>query len=403
MRGNGRTGDGRDARRLRARDGGGHSGMRGALERLIRLGLLDAAEVVRGDVAALDLSSRHRNVAVLRRDRPGFHVKQGASARGAAAVRHESAVLNFLAYAPPALSLRVPRPVFRDSAEGLLVLDRVSVTRTPASGGPAPPRAAAELGAALAALHRLPFRALAVRPPAGGPDGAELPRFAGRSPWVLSLHRPSVDDLATLSAANLDLIRLLQSRTGLCVALDRMRRRWRTTSLLHNDLRRENCLVVRTSAAGRPRLLIVDWEMADVGDPAWDLGSVLAQWLGAPGAPWLRRELPDGSGARVRDVTAADGRAASRAFWRTYCRRAVVDEPAAERLLLASMHYAAARLVQAGYEEQQAAVRLRPRPRALVDLACDVLRRPRRAAGALLADDGPARVRACGSRPRVRR
>ena len=127
----------------------------------------------------------------------------------------------------------------------------------------------------------------------------------------------------------------------------------------------------------------MDWELADVGDPAWDRGSVLAQWLSALGAPPLQAPLAR-RGAASEDVTIAHVRAASRAFWDSYCERAGADDENAGRLLRASIRCAGARLVQIGYEEQQAAVRLRPRTRVLVGLARDVLLRPERTAGALL-------------------
>ena len=68
---------------------------------------------------------------------------------------------------------------------------------------------------------------------------------------------------------------------------------------MHGDLRWANVLAVLDDVP--PKLWLVDWELACQGDPAWDVGSVLADLLAAAAVRGLERgELPDVSfGARA--------------------------------------------------------------------------------------------------------
>src|SRR5262249_49891162 len=52
---------------------------------------------------------------------------------------------------------------------------------------------------------------------------------------------------------------------------------YRPSCLIHGDIRRENWVL---AGARPPRALkLIDWELSGRGDPAWDLGSVLAEIL----------------------------------------------------------------------------------------------------------------------------
>lgn len=57
----------------------------------------------------------------------------------------------------------------------------------------------------------------------------------------------------------------------------RARGAWRVRCLIHGDLKHENILV--RDEGGRAAITIVDWEMARMGDPAWDLAALFVRLL----------------------------------------------------------------------------------------------------------------------------
>ncbi len=170
-------------------------------------------------------------------------------------------------------------------------------------GGASEPAAAwaalVELAAPrLAALHRA-TRDLA-RPGAAPPPALDAP-----PPWGLRLFD---GDAPADVWATPPLSRLLAgvAEPGVIAALREGRARWRRMCLVHGDLKHDNLLVAPEGAARR--LVIVDWEMARLGDPAWDLAALAARLpMAAPVAETWGPEVRRGVARLVAAYAAASG------------------------------------------------------------------------------------------------
>lgn len=150
----------------------------------------------------------------------------------------------------------------------------------------------------LAALHRA-TRDLA-RPGSAPPPALDVP-----PPWGLRLFD---GDAPADVWATAPLARLLAgvAEPGVIAALREARARWRRMCLVHGDLKHDNLLVAPLGAARR--LVVVDWEMARLGDPAWDLAALAARLpMAAPVAePWGAEERA-GAARLVASYAAASG------------------------------------------------------------------------------------------------
>src|SRR5262249_54521831 len=110
------------------------------------------------------------------------------------------------------------------------------------------------------------------------PGGAKGPA------WVLSVHHPDVSVFRDVSAANLQLIKLLQGADEFCRLLHELRAGWANDALIHGDVKADNVIAFAPGTSRRKtRLALVDWEMAGWGDACWDVGSVFGEYL----ATWL--------------------------------------------------------------------------------------------------------------------
>ena len=266
---------------------------------LLQRRLVSRRSVVAGRLRIDDASSRNRNIRVSAGPGESYLLKQGLAADSAHTLANEAALYKRLRDAPWMARLH-----HYDARRGLLVLEWIE-------GGadllarPICPSLAAALGRALAGLHAI------------APDEQALRRDP---PWVLALHRPPLEALRYLSAASVELVRLLQRDAPLMAALDDLREGWRCEALVHRDVKRANCV------AHGARVALVDWEMAGWGDPAWDVGSVLGE----------RHDPP---------VAAA--------FWEAYARRRRLGAEAAAELHARSLRFAGARIVQTAFETTQ--------------------------------------------------
>jgi hypothetical protein len=125
------------------------------------------------------------------------------------------------------------------------------------------PKVAERLGVLMAGWHRATI------------DTALWP-----SPAFGILHLP--DALSTAIEGRPPQTRLLMESIAadaeLAGALRATRDRWHDRCLIHGDIRRENWIAARTRG-NRSGLKVLDWELSGSGDPAWDLGSVLAEFV----------------------------------------------------------------------------------------------------------------------------
>jgi len=332
---------------------------------LIDRGLLEASALVEGELVVRDRSSRNRNFTVETANGSQFLLKQGLGAEAVATVANEAAV--YARLADEALVARyLPRFYDYDRSEGVLVLEYVRgaedlrshhLNSGRFSAGPA-----AELGAALGTLHRITRTA------------AEPAPYAAA--WVLSLHEPSLAIHREISAAGLELLRVLQQAEDLGESLARLRETWRPDALIHADIKWDNCLV-RDAGGSSEEIRLVDWESSYRGDPCWDFGSALSQYLSF----WLfsipvTGEVPP---ARFPELAASpldSMKPALAACWLAYRQALGVEADEARAVLLRSVELAGARLVQTAFEAAQMMQMLTSSLILHLQLANNVLTRP---------------------------
>jgi aminoglycoside phosphotransferase (APT) family kinase protein len=333
--------------------------------------LLSPRAVVHGRLRVEDVS-RLNHVFVVTAEGERCYVVKLAGPAGHAGVAHEAAVLERLASPDPTrpLAAYLPRLVGYDGADGVLILEsapRARDLRRHHAHGRFSCALARQAGRAMALLHAIPPATLeGLTPP---------PHPTARS----RVHRLDLDTMFTLSGAALELTSAIQASGDLCASIDELCAGWPEESVIHGDIRWDNWLVVGGGDPNRwSRLQLIDWELCTGGDPAYDIGAFLGEYLRA----WLR-SIPI---ADPRDparllaharLPLRRMRPALRAFWSSYAQhRGAAPAPLA-RTLHRSTRYAAVRLLGAALEEAQALTELRASVRELVPLSDKILRSPR--------------------------
>ncbi|HEV2814718.1 MAG TPA: phosphotransferase, partial [Solirubrobacteraceae bacterium] len=169
-------------------------------------------------------------------------------------------------------------------------------------------------------------------------------------PWALfALDRDGPAAFAWSEAPLRAVLEGLAEPERFVAALEAARAAWRPECLVHGDLKWDNCLVA-DGDGGAPTVLVVDWESAGVGDPAWDVAGIVQEYLGY--AALMGLEV-----SRARFATAMEigGIAplvdALRAFFDAYAGAAAVPVRAErDALAVRAVRLAGARLVQTGLE-----------------------------------------------------
>ena len=280
---------------------------------LLRRGYLTSRELVENGVNVYDVTRRNGNFRVDRRSEDGLLLKQAREPSALRTIAWEARMYSAFATFSTSHPLRqhtVPLVEY-DIDEGVLVLHGISRARSLAAyqnEGRFPLGPAKQMGRALAALHGLG--------PGSLPDGLfdSLPR---RLPHALVLHRPDHAFYYNASHGTLQAVRFMQSFPEFGALIDALGREWRPSCLIHFDVKGDNILVLSRRRGASSWL--IDWELAALGDPAWDVGSMFADYLGV----WLSSVPITGEHPAAHYLSLARFplirlRPAIRAFWKSY-------------------------------------------------------------------------------------
>lgn len=368
---------------------------------LLGRGLLTFESVVDGDLMVVEATSRNRNFKVIRRAAPGYFVKQVKTFEPQAVetLRYEAACYRLSKDDPEFAPLAALMPKFYDSdpiRHALVVelLDGVgSLSDYHRRLGSFPVEVGAQLGRILGTYQRDMGERLR--------EGTKSQSFARRLPWILSVHQTSADLFGSLSAANAQVLGIIQKYPDFQQTLDTLRQGWRFDTLIHGDIKWDNLLVsVSNADSASPdsagggasqaddglKLRLIDWELADFGDPLWDAGAVFQSYLSfwvfsmpaAPGVP--AEQLAQSAQYPLEKMLPA-----VRAFWKTYSQTRGLGEAETSAALELAVSYGAARMIQTAYESMFYAPQITASALYLLQLSLNILKSPNEAVSRLLA------------------
>jgi hypothetical protein len=337
---------------------------------LLQQRMLTQAAMVDGGVSVLDASRRNANFEVTVEGGPSYLLKHATDREKQAALANEAAIYRLLGTTPAARY--VPRLHFYDPGSHVLALellhDAPSWTAYQGLLGRFPTGLAAVLGEALACVHGIDPGG---RPARGRAVGTCAP------PWALSLHRPDVALYAASSSANHQVISIVQQFPAFGALLDALRAEWQPSSLVHGDLKWDNLLAKRRPGGPGRTVALVDWELAGLGDPCWDMGSAFAGYLGfwLGSIPFSGQESPERYLELAR-YPLARMQPALRALWAGYARRMRLDDSTSDQWLIRSVRYAAVRLLQSVFEDTRPAVQVTGSSLAFLQVCLNILSQP---------------------------
>lgn len=341
---------------------------------LLQRGLLSFDSVVDGDLMVVEAPRRNRNFKVTRQRQPGVFVKQVQEwdPQAIATVQREAWCYSLAKTLPELASLKEMLPEFHtyDQQRNVLVLELLSGFESLAEYhirlGKFPVEIAVALADILGTYHRQTRDKLQ-----NLPQAAIFPRMA---PWILSIHQQQPGWFQSLSAANSQLLGIVKKYDQFATALDQLRAQWSFTSLVHGDIKWDNCLIQPASDGGKLKIKVIDWELADLGDPLWDVGAILQSYL----CHWIL-SMPIWQGARPEEVIARAPyplealQSPINAFWNRYKEVAQIPADQRKDALARSISYGATRMIQSAYEALSFAAQINANALYLLQVSMNIL------------------------------
>lgn len=348
---------------------------------LMARGQVRAGELLDGELAVIDAGRRNRNFKILRGQQQGLFVKQvPLAAPETIGSLHREAVCYQLAQDHAGFAVLkplVPRLVDYDprrhtlTVELLKDFENLNEFHHRVQGFPE--RVGALLGEALASYHGAAAQMLAE------PDA--LTAFPRTPPWVLTIAWNAEQVMPSMSPGQRQIITLLRQSPRMLAAVGELAATWQPLCLIHGDIKWDNFLF-SSSSDGREELRIIDWELADVGDAAWDVACVLTAYVQS----WLMSIPVDPSqpdpGVLVPHASLRLEATwpALRAFWSAYSRNRSLSPEQLEAQLLRCVRYAGVRFLLTAFELLPGASAPSPLATLAQRLAGVILETPRRAA-----------------------
>ena len=329
----------------------------------------------------LEAPRRNRNFKVMLQRYRGLFVKQAQQwdSNASSTLQREAWCYSLAKTAPefsPLLEL-VPEYYWYDPVRSLLVLELLSdyenlvvyLSRT----GAFPVEIAETLAEIMGKYHlstRGKLEAL--------PQAAVFPKA---SPWALSMHRQQAEWFQTFSGANVQLLEIVKKYDQFATTLDELSKGWKWDSLIHGDIKWDNCLIRPANGSQtKVSLKLIDWELADIGDALWDVGAILQSYL----SHWIN-SLPISSGVSAEELVARapyplEGyQKAMRGFWRRYAEVAEIPSTDRKESLNRSVRYGAARMLQTAYESLSFSTQIHSNALYLLQVSMNILLKPEEA------------------------
>jgi thiamine kinase-like enzyme len=343
-----------------------------------------AESIINSDLTITDVSRRHRNLKVINKKGQCYLLKQGVGPEGVAAIAHEAKVYELLTsdHQNNKFADFLPRYYGYDAEQHILVLEFLNdwqdLREYYTSNGRFSLSVAAEMGKALSTLHRITT--------VESNFGHRFGKFTDTKPWITFLYRPDARIFRDVSGASVQLIKIIQKFGEFGELIDDLRQEWRNQTLVHFDIKWDNCLVSSSgNVLRKKRIKLVDWELAGVGDPCWDLGSVFNDYLSF----WLfsipiTGETPPEKFHELARYPLYRMKPAIHSFWQSYMESMQLDRISVHNWLLRSVKYAALRLIQSAFEQTQISAQLTGSAVCILQLSMNILCRPSEAASRLL-------------------
>lgn len=173
-----------------------------------------------------------------------------------------------------------------------------------------------------------------------------LPR---QVPWIFRLAPGTLSPIDSFPAHTRDpLTRMLAARPALLQHLWLIGQLYQFDSLNHGDMKWDNVVVFPVADEGAYDFRVIDWELADLGDAAWDLASVFASYVLY--ITMQQAAMPAADAESRSDTKLADATPSMRRFWEVYTQTRGLSANAASAYRQRTMGFLAGRLTLAVFE-----------------------------------------------------
>lgn len=347
---------------------------------LIDKKLMGLEQAVRGNVVAIDMQQRNKNIKVLYPDGNGFFVKQILKQDPIAilTLRREAACYQLAASTSSFSHLKdiIPDYLFFDDKKNVLITkviaQGVNLTQYHYQQNKFDQIIANKIGSALGRYH----------------DKVEIGQvdqsiFTKDFPWVLNYHQQAFQQFPNMKNGTQQIHQIINDFPDFIQKIEALKTEWKCDALIHGDMKWDNIMVFNNK--GELDIRIIDWELANLGDKRWDIGAVIQSYLSF----WIVN-MPQDHSVSSQDLIAnarfklEDMQPSIRGFWDAYLKEINIGKNQENELLENSVRFAAVRMIQTAFEYLQGSEHMSPFGINMLQVSLNILSQPKDAIKQLL-------------------
>jgi thiamine kinase-like enzyme len=346
---------------------------------LLDQGMMDTESVVNGEFSARRNDSRNNNFVINREfTHHGYFIKQvrARDAEKTETLRAEAACYQLAEKDPRFAALKNSLPKFHhyDTKHHILVVDQVrdvqSLHDHYFSNQRFDKDIPQKLAGILAACHRTDLVSNTQN------QEAPLP-FRMQKPWLFTIaSQPPQQWMGGPPSAEQQTMQMIFKNPEYVQLLAQCEPEWQPYSLIHNDIKFPNFLLsVNPETQQVKDIKLIDWELADIGDPIWDVAGLLYAYLQL----WISTDLPEAElkmYPNFKKILLPQLQPSMDIFWQSYKQQMGWDEQTAAYQLLKAVRYTALRLIHGCFEAAPYTRSLQPSGAKMLQISFNILRAP---------------------------
>lgn len=204
------------------------------------------------------------------------------------------------------------------------------------------------------------------------PNNSSLQFFNRDLPWILNI--------ASMPNNYMDaLFKIIEEDVFLSTELEEIRRNWSGNSLVHGDIKLVNFVAV--NEGGKEKVKVIDWEIANIGDPLWDVAGLLQSYLFF----WITKLVAGPNGFQLMAgqeyLNTPNRNPITNAFWNAYVEKQGWTKEEKDKAKIKTVKYVAVRLIQSAKELNQLNPnQLSPTATLILQISKSILQSPEAAA-----------------------
>lgn len=325
-------------------------------------GLIDAKSLVSGDYMVSQIQTRNSIFRVARKKAKGLFIKQlnNFDQNNTYVLQKDATCLWLIKNEPAfrALNKYVPEYFGYDTEHQVLITEYLSDAKSleyvVQSAGELPAHFIDQLAQMMASYQfNLSEKVKSLR---------SVQFFPKQVPWVLNLmDMPAQTFQQMTNSSNPNpVFSLVANNEGFRKLVGPIKENWKTTSLIHGDIKWMNILVA--SPNDKPKLKLIDWEIADIGDPLWDIAGIFAAIITTLVLK-KQQQNPNAAFAPYQVSSLADLQEAWPTiirFWNQYLKKRKARQEPAEQALKKTIDYTGVRLIQSAVEQNMMQPQIQP-------------------------------------------